>query len=104
MKITFKYQISLDAESFTEVSNFFPRETKTVDLGSNDLCRKEKSVLSVQRSMCLRIQESILLHLPKLFLHALPGAIASAQLFLLKLLPEGVSLKFGSVINAMGLD
>ena len=45
-----------------------------------------------------------MLYLPKLFLHALPGAIASAQLFLLKLLPEGVSLKFGSVINTMGLD
>ena len=96
MKTAFKYQINLDAESLTEVSNFFPRETKTVDLRSNDLCRKEKSVL--------RVQGSILLHLPKLFLHTLPGAIASAQLFLLKMLPEGISLKFGSVINAMGLD
>ena len=35
----------------------------------------------------------ILLHLPKLLLHTLPGAIASAQLHLLKLLPESVSLK-----------
>ena len=44
-----------------------------------------------------------MLHLPKLLLHALPGAIASAQLCLLKLLPEGVSLKIGSITNVMGL-
>ena len=41
------------------------------------------------------VQVFILLHLPKLFLHALPGAVASAQLHLLKLLPDCVPLKFG---------
>ena len=41
------------------------------------------------------VKEMISLHLPKLLLHALPGAIASAQLHLLKLLPESVSLKLG---------
>ena len=39
------------------------------------------------------VKEIISLHLPKLLLHALPGAIPAAQLHLLKLLPESVSLK-----------
>ena len=41
------------------------------------------------------VKGMISLHLPKLLLHALPGAIASAQLHLLKLLPKSVPLKLG---------
>ena len=81
--MTYEYQVRLDSESFAEVANIFPRKAETVDLGGNYL-RRETGV-----------ERMISLHLPKLLLHALPGAIASAQLHLLKLFPQRVSLKFG---------
>ena len=81
--MTYEYQVSLHSESFADVANIFPRKAETVDLGGNYL-RRETGV-----------KRMISLHLPKLLLHALPGAIASAQLHLLKVLPKSVPLKLG---------